>query len=148
MIIFDLICAEEHRFEGWFHSADDFAQQLERGLLLCPHCDSANVRRLPSAVHLAKAEQGDAVPSVSARSAPGHAPKVSAAAGVQQAVEALLAACEDVGPEFADEARRIHYAEAPIRPIRGEASPDDFESLRDEGIDVCRLPLLPKKPLS
>ncbi|MBK1678924.1 DUF1178 family protein [Rhodocyclus tenuis] len=152
MIIFDLVCAEEHRFEGWFHSADDFTRQLSRGLVLCPHCDSASVRRLPSALHLGKVEQGDAAKSVpvsaSAPDAPGNAPKVPGTAGMRQVFEALLAGCEDVGTQFTEEVRRIHYAEAPIRPIRGEASQDDYESLRDEGIDVCRLPLLPKKTLS
>ena len=45
-----------------------------------------------------------------------------------------------VGERFADEARRIHYGEAAERGIRGRASHDEAEALRDEGIDVHALP--------
>lgn len=151
MIIFDLACVGEHRFEGWFHSAEDFAQQLARDLVVCPHCASVDVRRLPSAVHLATAR-----PEVSSAAVPADGGAQPRGAVVPSAVDtdlartldAMLAACEDVGGQFAEEARRIHYAESPARPIRGEASHDDYEALREEGIDVYRLPRLPKKVLS
>ncbi|EXI77824.1 MAG: hypothetical protein AW12_03086 [Candidatus Accumulibacter sp. BA-94] len=54
----------------------------------------------------------------------------------------LLARCEDVGPDFAEEARKIHYLEAPDRAIRGEASAEEYEALREEGVEVLRLPRL------
>ena len=40
MIVFDLSCDQGHRFEGWFGSSGDFADQRERGLLSCPQCGS------------------------------------------------------------------------------------------------------------
>src|SRR5262245_31429922 len=49
MIVFDLLCAEGHRFEGWFSSADDFDSQKKRGLLSCPACASSAIQRMPSA---------------------------------------------------------------------------------------------------
>ena len=49
MIVFDLGCANNHRFEGWFASGRDFDQQLERKLIICPVCSNANVARLPHA---------------------------------------------------------------------------------------------------
>jgi len=49
MIVFDLLCAVGHRFEGWFGSAEDFASQKEGRLLACPTCGSAAVERVPSA---------------------------------------------------------------------------------------------------
>jgi len=42
MIVFDLLCAGGHRFEGWFASAADFASQNERRLVCCPSCGSAS----------------------------------------------------------------------------------------------------------
>jgi hypothetical protein len=39
---------------------------------------------------------------------------------------------------FAEEARKIHYLEAPERSIRGEASAEEYEALREEGIEVFR----------
>ena len=62
-----------------------------------------------------------------------------------QVLSSIIASTEDVGTGFADEARRIHYLESPERPIRGEASFEEFESLRDEGIEVMMLPTLKKE---
>ncbi len=61
-------------------------------------------------------------------------------AAYQQLISVIAAKCEDVGKDFAQEARKIHYMEEPQRSIRGEASADEYESLRDEGIEVMRLP--------
>lgn len=58
-----------------------------------------------------------------------------------RAVQHVLATTVDVGDRFADEARRIHYGESDERPIRGHATPEQAEALRDEGIDVVALPL-------
>lgn len=57
------------------------------------------------------------------------------------AVRAVIAGTEDVGERFADEARAIHHGDAPARHIRGQASPEQAESLRDEGIEVLALPV-------
>jgi hypothetical protein len=48
MIVYDLICTHQHRFEGWFASADDFARQSEGTLVRCPICDDAVIERRPS----------------------------------------------------------------------------------------------------
>ncbi len=56
---------------------------------------------------------------------------------------------ENVGDRFAEEARRIHYNEAPARSIRGVTTPDDARALVDEGIEVMALPsaCVPKESL-
>jgi hypothetical protein len=48
---------------------------------------------------------------------------------------------EDVGERFVEEARRIHYGEVEERGIRGRASREDADALREEGIEVMALPL-------
>jgi hypothetical protein len=48
---------------------------------------------------------------------------------------------EDVGERFPEEARRIHYGEVEERGIRGRATREDADALREEGIDVMALPL-------
>jgi len=152
MIIYDLSCSNEHRFEGWFQSADDFASQLERRLITCPCCDSHEVRRLPSAVaigsHRAEpAEPRVGTPSVAASSAMMPA-GTQAMALYRQLVQAMAAESENVGSAFAEEARKIHYNEAPERAIRGEATEDECEALREEGIPVLRLPSLKEEDLN
>jgi hypothetical protein len=138
MKVLDLACANDHRFEGWFASDDDEAAQRERGLIACPLCGDAEIRRLPSAPRL---NLGAAPP------AEKQAVALPAADDLQaqwmRAVRHMLEHTEDVGERFADEARRIHYGEVARRGIRGQATRGDAEALRDEGIEVMSLPLPP-----
>ncbi len=45
-----------------------------------------------------------------------------------------------VGPNFAEEARKIHYGETEHRHIYGEASLEEAKELVEEGVDVAPLP--------
>lgn len=56
-------------------------------------------------------------------------------------IDAIVENTEDVGPAFPEEARKIHYNEAPARHIRGTASHKEVEALKDEGVEVVALPL-------
>jgi hypothetical protein len=133
MIIYDLACVREHRFEGWFASAEDFARQRETALLRCPVCDDAAIERRPSV----NVQVGRAVVPAAER------PPVPAAGGEADALKLLrrlIEATENVGAAFAEEARKIHYDETPPRAIRGQATREEAEALRDEGIDFLSLP--------
>ncbi|WP_291992673.1 DUF1178 family protein [Candidatus Accumulibacter sp. ACC003] len=147
MIIFDLACQHDHRFEGWFQSRDDFDSQLSAGLVGCPECGSQDIRRVPSALHLGKPQPTP--PGVPAKAseeklpaAPRIDPRAGALSAYRQLTAMLLAKCEDVGARFAEEARKIHYREVPERAIRGEATAEECEELRDEGVEVLRVPRL------
>jgi hypothetical protein len=140
MIVYDLICSHEHRFEGWFASADDFARQREDALIRCPLCDDAHVERLPSA----QVRTGRATPPSGPRSElKSETATITTVAGDAETlklIRRLIANTENVGRAFAEEARKIHYEEVPARGIRGQATPEEAESLRDEGIDFLSLP--------
>jgi hypothetical protein len=58
-----------------------------------------------------------------------------------KAVREMMDKTEDVGDRFPEEARRIHYGEAKDRGIRGRASSEDAEALRDEGIEIVSVSL-------
>jgi hypothetical protein len=62
-------------------------------------------------------------------------------AAYMQMAKEVIAKTEDVGTDFAREARKIHYGESKERGIRGQASQDETLELLDEGIDVMPLPL-------
>ncbi|ODP30593.1 DUF1178 family protein [Pandoraea sp. ISTKB] len=143
MKVFDLRCAHEHTFEGWFGSEDDYLSQQSRGLVSCPVCGDTAIVRMPSAprLNLSGATQASAVAPARAAS-----PEVADAQRQLQtlwmkAVRHVMANTEDVGANFAEEARKIHYQEAPERNIRGTTSREEAEALADEGIDVMSLPL-------
>lgn len=143
MKVLDLRCANDHRFEGWFGSDADLQSQQERGLLTCPVCGHNEVERLPSAprLNLSSSRTDAAQKGVAAKTAEGEG---GVSATLQQlylkAVRHVLANTEDVGERFAEEARRMHYNEAPERGIRGTTSREEAQELAEEGIDV--MPLL------
>ena len=138
MKVLNLRCAHDHRFEGWFASDDDFAAQGERGLIACPLCDDKRISRLPSAPRLnVSTQRGDtAAPPPAAEIA-----QARAQGRWLRAVREMLNRTEDVGDRFPEEARRIHYGETEERGIRGRASPEDADALREEGIDVVAMPV-------
>ena len=140
MIVYDLACAQGHRFEGWFASGDEFARQQGADLVRCPVCDDAKVERLPSA--RVSVPRGNAAPLPAV---PGPAPETShAISGIPAELIAKLREIvrntENVGKRFPEEARKIHYEEVPARAIRGQASPEEAQALQDEGIDFAPLP--------
>ena len=134
MKVLNLRCTHEHRFEGWFASEEDHASQVERGLVECPVCGSKSVTRLPSAPRLNVSKQ---------RETPVAAPDEQLQRQQQwmRAVRHVIDNTEDVGERFPEEARRIHYGEVPNHGIRGRATPQDTEALRDEGIEVMAIPV-------
>ena len=150
MIVFDLLCGNGHRFEGWFASARDFSAQKQRKLLSCPSCGSAQVKRVPSAARVnlgapapAKPERGAKMPEM-----PGKDPFAIAQMLYSNMLDELLTKSEDVGKRFPEEARRIHYEEAPARAIRGQATHQEHADLIEEGIPVARLPVPPADKLN
>ena len=170
MKVLNLQCASMHTFEGWFGSEDDYQSQRERGLVACPLCANTEVRKLPSAprLNLGAAEPRSTKPASPAAPAPSagttspvsSVPSVSTAEAVasglaqvhpeaaelvQEAwvkmVKHVIANTEDVGPNFAEEARKMHYGESEERNIRGQASIEETKDLLEEGIEVMPLPV-------
>jgi hypothetical protein len=146
MIIFDLSCDGDHRFEGWFRSGEDFVDQQARRLVRCPSCHSDEVRRVPSPVAIAThrsppAEGPDTAEAKARLASVALLPATTQVMAMyRQFVQTLLANSDNVGDAFAAEARRIHRQESPERAICGQASEDECEALREEGISVLRLP--------
>lgn len=149
MKVLDLQCANQHTFEGWFGSEDDFQSQLVRGLVECPLCGSSDILKKLSAPRLnfgalqasAKTDLVPATQSRPAAVAPAPAPPPELQAAWLKMVRHVLANTEDVGSQFAEEARKIHYGERKERNIRGQATAEETEALLDEGIDVLPLPI-------
>lgn len=137
MKVLDLTCEYAHRFEGWFQSAEDFESQLSRRLVECPMCGSKIVHRVPSAPRL----NLSGATALAQRVGTQRPEPAQLQARWLQAMRQVIANAEDVGEQFVEEARRIHYDEAPARTIRGVTTPDDARALLDEGIDVMPLPL-------
>ena len=145
MIVFDLSCADGHRFEGWFGSSADYDDQQARGLLECPHCGSGAVSKAPMAPAVpAKGNQRQEVLPPQAAQPMANTPMPPQ---VQQALAALAKAQADalkrstwVGEKFAEESRAMHYGERDEAPIHGQATLAEAKALIEEGVPVAPLP--------
>ena len=140
MIVFNLGCGNNHRFEGWFTSNDDFEHQASRKLISCPLCGNSKVGRLPHAAHVRTGARERVQHAEAAEGAPRQYANVGGEM-LARLIEHIIENTEDVGASFPEEARRIHYHEAPDRRIRGTASRDEVEALEDEGIEIVALPI-------
>ena len=162
MIQYQLICDKLHEFEGWFGDSAAFETQQESGLLTCPVCGSADVRRALMAPNLAspktrKTDLAEQQPSTQPEPQPQAPQQASAAlppaaARKKQELMSQMRAlqtkirqeCRDVGNDFAEEARKIHYGEVEPEGIYGQATAEEREALDEEGIEIMDMPWLPK----
>ena len=139
MIKYALICANEHPFEGWFAASVDYDDQSARGLVECPVCSSAEVRKqiMAPAVSGTKLRGSDADADPKVRSM------------MMEAMRRVRSHVTDnfdyVGDRFAAEARAIHEGVSEERGIYGEASPKEVRGLIEDGVPVAPLPPEPPK---
>jgi hypothetical protein len=161
MIKYQLICDQNHEFEGWFQASAAFDAQAESGLLRCPLCDSDQVKRALMTPNLASPKRRKAIEPPLADLAPKPANPTlaqqlappteseqvqafgAALAELRQLQQKITKDCRDVGDNFAEEARKIHYGEAEADGIYGRTTHEEREALEDEGIDVLDMPWLP-----
>jgi hypothetical protein len=129
MIVFDLRCSNGHSFEAWFNSNDDYINQNDKGLLVCPYCDCNKISKKLSALKIKssdnqkKSKENFDITSLR-----------------KKFFDYVNKNTEDVGKKFPEIARKIHYNEIEPKPIRGNASVEEVKDLHDEGINVVALP--------
>ena len=151
MIVFDLHCAEGHRFEGWFKSSGDFVEQGKNGHLMCPQCGNTQVEKAPMAPAVpvkgnARAPQNPpAVTSAESSNVPLSNNKLDpkVAKVLEKLSTAQARALKDskwVGKDFADRSRAMYYGEQKQQLIHGEATAEQAQDLIDEGVAVAPLP--------
>jgi hypothetical protein len=132
MIKYTLKCDQEHSFDSWFDGTAAYEKLEAAGLLECAICGSSNISR------------GIMAPQVSPARNKAHQPLTTPASDQEQKIAELRknveANSENVGDNFAQEARAIHEGDAPARSIIGEAKVDDAKKLIDDGIPVLPLP--------
>jgi hypothetical protein len=129
MIVYQLACPRDHFFEGWFASPEACERQAADGHLSCPTCASAEIRKLPAAPYVKGAARAETPVPAELRA------KVIAALRRQ-----LLDSTVDVGRQFAEIARRIHYREEEARNIRGQVTVEEALELHEEGVEAYAVP--------
>jgi hypothetical protein len=133
MIRYTLKCDSKHGFDMWFADSATYDSLVGAGHVACPECGSTDV------------EKGIMAPNVAARSGdktPGPREMMRKLAEYRATV---MAETTDVGKAFPEQARDMHEGLIEHAPIRGEASPEDVKSLREEGVPILPVPPEPPK---
>lgn len=151
MIHYQLRCGQNHEFDGWFKDSTTFERQAKRGLVECPICGDTKVTRALMAPAVTTREAAPPPPppvpakvAAVAPQAPNGPIPAQLVAMLQRMRAEVEKNCDYVGPEFADEARRMHRGESDKRGIYGETTKDEAEALADEGIEISSIPWVPR----
>jgi len=136
MIAFDLECSQGHIFEGWFDSLQSFEEQNLEGLVSCPYCDDAEVRKVLSPVAVRTSQPREL----------NHPAAINYQRLAKEVVEYIKNNSEDVGSRFAAEALKIHYGAAEKRSIRGSATEEEEKTLKEEGVGFLKVPMPASDP--
>jgi hypothetical protein len=134
MMIFELICENGHGFEGWFQDHASFIDQLEGNLIQCPTCGTVRATQRLSTGGVVRARQ-EAHPK-----GEGATPRDNHAffRTVRELIETHF---ENVGPEFAKTALRMHYGVEEKKNIRGSTTEAEEQTLREEGVTFYKIPM-------
>lgn len=135
---FQLECKNDHGFEAWFRSNDDFEKQQEHGLLECPICGTHTVSKTLMAPSVATGRSKEKI-AVAA----GQAAQQQMLSKMMELAKEVKAKADNVGEKFPEEARKIHYGESEARAIYGKATTDEVTELVDEGVEILPLPDVP-----
>ncbi len=151
MISYQLKCSSGHEFEAWFLSSGAYDEQRAAGDVGCPLCGDQEIAKALMAPNVASRKESTRS-SHEPRAREDSAHEARAEEVAREIVEAahklrdhVVQNCDDVGTEFAEEARKIHYGETEERGIYGEATPEETQDLNEEGINVFRLPTGPRR---
>ena len=144
MILYQLQCEKEHRFEAWFRDSQAFDKQSKRKLLACPKCGSAKITKTLMAPRIGKSGS-DKHPQATQPAPAGSSLKLTPAAvelkkKLKELQSHISKECDYVGSNFAEEARKIYYGETKSQSIRGETTKKEAKELIEEGIPCISMP--------
>jgi hypothetical protein len=131
MIVYDLKCGGGHTFEGWFEDRKAFLKQQKQGLIVCPVCNNTQVVQIPSTFSI----------KGSSTLKPAQNPQPDTQILARAFANYMEKNFDNVGSDFAKEALKIHYGVCEPRNIRGVSTPQEEETLLNEGVEFYKLPL-------
>jgi hypothetical protein len=135
MIKYNLTCACKKSFESWFLNSSAFDSLNKKKLIKCITCGSSSIKKSVMS------------PNVSTKSN-----KILKKTKLQKNIKTQLLNvrkyieknCKNVGDNFTQEARSIHYDKKSSQGIYGKATPEETSELLEEGIDIATIPWVDK----
>jgi len=132
MIAFDLECSAGHLFEAWFNNMRSFEEQNAKKMISCPYCNDTVIRKVLSPVAVKTSSRFDTVRQTES---------IDYTRLAKEIVDYVEKNFDDVGTDFAREALKMHYEVTEKRNIRGLATAQEEEALREEGIGFFKIPM-------
>jgi len=135
MIKYNLICECGKTFESWFSSSAEFDVLRRKKLISCIYCDSISIKKSIMAPNLFSKSNETSK-------------KVKLEKDIKKQLlefrKYIEKNCKNVGENFTQEARSIHYDKKNSKGIYGKATPEETSELLEEGIEVSTIPWLDK----
>ena len=132
MIAFDLECSQGHIFEGWFNNTQSFEEQSTKKMVNCPYCNDTNIKKVISPVTMKTSSFPDKPEGVE---------PIDYERLAKEVVDYVNNNFDDLGPDFTKEALKMHYGVAEKRNIKGSATAEEEQTLKDEGIQFFKIPI-------
>ena len=135
MIKYNLVCECGKDFESWFSSSTEYDVLKKRKLVSCIHCNSTSVKK-----------------SIMSPNLPVKSNENSKKVQLEKNIKTQLLNfrryieknCKNVGDNFPQEARNIHYDKKTSKGIYGKATSKETTELLEEGIEVGTIPWVNK----
>jgi hypothetical protein len=128
VIIYDLKCEKNHKFEGWFNDRSAYETQKAGHLITCPICGSSKVEMVPSTISILGKETET-----------GKSKEISPLKAVQLFQDFLNKNFDDVGEKFAEVAMKIQSGEEEKRNIKGTTTKEEEEQLKEAGVQFYKV---------
>jgi hypothetical protein len=131
MIKYNLKCKCGKTFESWFASSVEFDSLSKKNFIKCIYCDSSQIKKSVMAPNLST--KSNKIPN-----------KTKLEKNIKKQIKNfkkyIEKNCRNVGKNFSQEARRIHYDNKNSKGIYGKATREETLELLDEGIEVMTIP--------
>ena len=135
MIKYNLSCNCGKTFDSWFSSSSEYDNLKKKKLINCIYCESSLINK-----------------SVMSPNLPSKSNKIDNKTKFQKDIKKKIIGfkkfieknCKNVGSNFAQEARNIHYDKKTSKGIYGSATPEETAELLEEGIEVNTVPWVKK----
>ena len=139
MIKYNLKCENKHEFESWFSESKEFDRLKNKNLIECIFC------------HSKKVEKSIMAPSVNSSKMQNKQKQISSLE-IKNFKKDLLKLrkfveknFEFVERNFADKVREVYYDKNSKKNIYGNATTEEKDELKEEGIDLVNIPWVDKE---
>tara|TARA_B100000029_G_scaffold457282_1_gene485892 strand:+ start:259 stop:681 length:423 start_codon:yes stop_codon:yes gene_type:complete len=138
MIKYNLKCKNKHEFESWFSDSKEFEKLKSKKIIECTYCGTKSIEKSIMSPNILSNEEKEKKGKLSKelKKIRGDLLKM------RNFVEKNF---EYVGKDFTREVRNIYYDKRKNKNIYGNASPEETEELKEEGIELTTIPWVDKK---